>query len=99
MRVDLPSSTEPAVAMRNNSELRRRMAYALWVADGADPLSCISEITFTLAILHRRLSDAIVGAGLPALGDSGGGDLSHHLLERDRAGAHGAGAGHVAHCA
>src|SRR5690348_8642516 len=53
------------------------------------------EVALALAVLHGRLGDAVVGARLPALGDTGGGYLGHHLLERDGRGADRAGTGHV----
>src|SRR4051812_30006295 len=61
MSVDLPSSTEPAVA-------RRRRVAIEEVVEGL-------EVPGDLAVLHRRLRHAIVGAGLAALGHVGGGDL------------------------
>src|SRR5215211_3007531 len=76
IRVDLPSSTEPAVATRTSSE--------------------VLEVAVTLAVLHRGLGEAVVGARLAALGHARGGDLRDHVAQRDRLRAHGAGAGHVA---
>src|SRR3954453_17646177 len=95
MRVDLPSSTEPAVAMRTSS------ADATAGGGAGDPLAEWSaatlEVPLLLAILHRRLGDPVVGAGLAALGDARGRDLRDHRLERDGPRLDGAGAGHVAH--
>src|SRR5215210_7745166 len=71
--VDLPSSTEPAVATRTSS-----------------------EVSVTLAVLHRGIGVAIVRARLAALGYPRGRDLRNHVVELHRLRAHGAGAAHVA---
>src|SRR4051794_21508490 len=95
MRVDLPSSTEPAVAMRTSS------AGATAGAGAGDPFAQWSaatlEVPLLLAILHRRLADPVVGPGLAALGDARGRDLRDHRLERGGPRLDGAGTGHVAH--
>src|SRR3989442_1447486 len=63
--VDLPSSTEPAVASRRVVAL---------------------EVAGNLAVLHRGLADAVVGARLAALGDPGARDLDDDVVaEREDA--------------
>src|SRR2546429_3284562 len=74
--VDLPSSTEPAVASRRVVAL---------------------EVAGNLAVLHRGLADAVVGARLAALGDPGARDLDDDVLERGRRRLDRARAAHVAH--
>src|SRR5260221_577929 len=56
----------------------------------------VLEITDTLAVLHRRLADAVVGARLATLGDACRGDLRDDVLELRRVGDDAAGARHVA---
>src|SRR5829696_9192146 len=82
--VDLPSSTEPAVATRSISGSCR------------DPREGPLEVPDSLSIFHGRLGCAVVGARLAALGHARGGDLGDDVLERGGARAHGARAGHVA---
>src|SRR3954471_17598795 len=85
--VDLPSSTEPAVARRSRSE---RATEAPW------PLPLPLEVAGNLAVLHGGLADAVVGAGLAALGDLRRGDLGHHVVQGGRGRGDRAGAAHVA---
>src|SRR3984957_16100179 len=59
--------------------------------------SVILEIPCLLAVLHRRLRDAVIGACLAPLGDARRRDLQHDLLQRRRPRAHAARAAHVAH--
>src|SRR3954467_13282919 len=75
MSVDLPSSTDPAVARRSEVAL---------------------EITGNLAVLHRGLARAVVGARLAALGDARRRDLGDDLVERRGGRLDRAGAAHVA---
>src|SRR3954467_4176871 len=84
--VDLPSSTEPAVARRSRSER----------AIVPRPLPLPLEVAGNLALLHRGLADAIVGARLAALGDLRAGDLGDDVVQRGRGRRDGAGAAHVA---
>src|SRR3954452_18781095 len=84
--VDLPSSTEPAVARRSRSER----------AIVPRPLPLPLEVAGNLAVLHRGLADAIVGARLAALGDLRRRDLGDHVVQRGRGRRDGAGAAHVA---
>src|SRR5437764_3666742 len=93
IRVLLPSSTEPAVAMR--SVLARRST-----TGSGWPLPSMTvslEVATAFAVLHGRLADAVVGARLAALGDPCGCDLLHHGVQRDRPRLHRARARHVAH--
>src|SRR5918994_1220177 len=87
--VDLPSSTEPAVATRSISGSFRGSGCR-------DPRGGPLEVPDSLSIFHGRLARAVVGARLTALGHARGGDLGHDVLERGGARAHGARAGHVA---
>src|SRR3954453_18187270 len=87
--VDLPSSTEPAVARRSRSE-RATEPYP-W------PLRPLPlEVAGNLAVLHRGLARAIVGARLAALGDLRGGDLGDDSVELRGGRGDGARAAHVA---
>src|SRR5918999_3107248 len=105
--VDLPSSTEPAVAKRTSSDVRATgrplvAAPGITRTGGSRPRTPVdawpaSEIPLLIAVLHCGLRDAVVGARLAALGDAGGGDLGHDGLERLGRRRHGAGAAHVAH--
>src|SRR3954451_7818093 len=79
--VDLPSSTEPAVARRRRSAIS----------------GLPSEVALALAVLHRRDGHAVVAARLPALGDARGGDLLDDRLDGRGRGPHGAGHREVAH--
>src|SRR5207248_675077 len=93
IRVLLPSSTEPAVAMR--SVLARRST-----TGSGWPLPSMTvslEVATAFAVLHGRLAHSVVGARLAALGDARGCDLLNHGVERDRPRLHGARARHVAH--
>src|SRR5579862_1142550 len=80
--------------MRTSSLVRVRVAWPLVAAPGVTGPP--SEIALALTVLHRGLGDAVIGAGLAALGDPGGGDLADHLFEGAGVRTHGAGAGHVA---
>src|SRR4051812_18092261 len=83
--VDLPSSTDPAVASLRMSMLT-----------GPSPLPCSSEVSLALAVLHGGLARAVVGPGLAAFGDPRRCDLGDHLVEAGRARLDGARATHVA---
>src|SRR3954466_15492508 len=87
--VDLPSSTEPAVARRSRSE-RATEPYP-WPLPPW-PL----EVAGNLAVLHRGLARAVVGARLAALGDLRGGDLGDDGVELGGGRGDGARAAHVA---
>src|SRR3954452_4980287 len=86
IRVDFPSSTEPAVARRSRSER----------AIEPRPLPLPLEVAGNLAVLHRGLADAVVGARLAALGDLGCRDLGDDVVQGGRGRRHRAGAAHVA---
>src|SRR4051794_29395114 len=86
IRVDLPSSTEPAVARRSRPER----------AIEPRPLPLPLEVPGNLAVLHRGLADAVVGARLAALGDLGRRDLGDDVVQGGRGRRHRAGAAHVA---
>src|SRR3954449_6840414 len=89
MSVDLPSSTEPAVARRSRSE--RATEPNSW------PLRPLPlEVAGNLAVLHRGLADPVVGARLAALGDLRGGDLGDGRVELRGGRGDGARAAHVA---
>src|SRR4051812_12333683 len=87
--VDLPSSTEPAVARRSRSE-RATEPYPWPLRPW--PL----EVAGNLAVLHRGLADAVVRARLAALRDLRRRDLGDDVVQRGRGRRHGAGAAHVA---
>src|SRR4051812_21721526 len=87
--VDLPSSTEPAVARRSRSE-RATEPYPWPLRPW--PL----EVAGNLAVLHRGLARAVVGARLAALGDLRGGDLGDDRVELGGGRGDGARAAHVA---
>src|SRR5918997_2139999 len=74
--VDLPSSTDPAVANRTSSEVRCLTGLPFVAAPGAT-----LEVALLLAVLHRGLGHAVVSARLTALGDPGGRDLGNDVLE------------------
>src|SRR4051812_15060334 len=86
--VDLPSSTEPAVARRSRSERATRPLPL--------PLPLPLEVAGNLAVLHRGLADAVVRARLAALRDLRRRDLGDDVVQRGRGRRHGAGAAHVA---
>src|SRR5579884_561386 len=65
----------------------RRSSSVLWAA---------SEVANALPIFHRRFAEAVVGAGLAALGHSRCRDLLHDLLDRRRPRLDASRAGHVA---
>src|SRR6266545_1432872 len=94
MSVDLPSSTEPAVANRSMSMLIGRAP--LLARRLAAPWSW-SEVAFLLAVFHGRFAGAVVGAGLAAFGDAGGRDLLDDLIKRGGHRLDRAGAAHVAY--
>src|SRR3954449_4611981 len=87
--VDLPSSTEPAVARRSRSE-RATEPYPWPLRPW--PL----EVAGNLAVLHRGLARTVVGARLAALGDLRGGDLGDDRVELRGGRGDGARAAHVA---
>src|SRR5580658_9725634 len=95
IRVDLPSSTDPMAANR-----RRSVAAGAPLAAGAGggrvAESMRLEVSLALSVLHRRLREPVVGTRGAPLGQTGGGDLGDDLVDRDRLGAHGTGAGGVA---
>src|SRR5581483_12037679 len=100
MSVLLPSSTEPAVATRSIPEWRTSSESAAVAAGRWPPPNrrcgrlrhpSPSEVALALAVLHRGLRGAVVGARLAALGDPRGGDLRDHLLDRARRGLDAAG--------
>src|SRR3954469_4552202 len=86
IRVDLPSPTEPAVARRSRSER----------AIEPRPLPLPLEVPGNLAVLHRGLADAVVGARLAALGDLRCRDLGDDVVQGGRGRRDRAGAAHVA---
>src|SRR5580692_11594561 len=96
MSVLLPSSTDPMVAKR-----RRSMVSAPTSAPpaGGEPGRVVMglEVALALAVLHRRLREAVVGPGGPPLRDARTGDLADDLLHGVGARAHRARAGGVAH--
>src|SRR5438128_7189530 len=96
----LPSSTAPAVVKRRRSSVtapapRHRASQHARAARPSEVLAAL-EVAGLLAILHRGLGHPVVGSRLATLGDPRGGDLRDHLAQRPRAGAHAAGAAHVA---
>src|SRR6478609_3204048 len=91
MRVDLPSSTEPAVAKRRSSAITPRPLLAF-----ARPMPTPSEIAFLLAVFHAGLADAVVGSGRAALGEAGGGDLEDDVVDRGGRRLDATGAGGIA---
>src|ERR687896_2626309 len=93
MSVDLPSSTEPAVANRNMSMLTGRAP--LLATSCGNRTS--SEVAFLLAVFHGRLAGPVIRPGLAALGDAGGRDLLDDLIQRGGHRLDRTGAAHVAH--
>src|SRR3979411_2004411 len=81
--VDLPSSTEPAVAMRSN------------VAMSISPVASLapSEVALSLAVFRSSLGNPVVGAGGASLGQPRYGRLGDHLGHRARRRLDAAGAG------
>src|SRR5215470_2576944 len=86
MSVDLPSSTEPAVA--------RRRSVAIRIPRSSRKRS--SEVPLPLAVFHPGLRDPVVGAGGAALGQPGHRGLGYHLGDRSGKRFHASGAGDVA---
>src|SRR5689334_20594771 len=86
MRVDLPSSTEPAVAMRSN------------VAILNSPVASLapSEVALSFTVFHACFGDAVVGAGGAPFGQTRHRGLGDHLGHRAGKGLHAAGAGDIA---
>src|SRR5918997_3423102 len=84
-RVDLPSSTEPAVVSRSRDEAAPVIRMGL-----------SSEVALPLAVLHGGRGQPVVGAGGAALGEPAGGDLGEDGLDGRGGGLHRAGAGRVA---
>src|SRR5918995_7359860 len=81
MSVDLPSSTEPAVANRRSSMCSQPFL----------------EVALALAVFHAGLADAVVGPRGAALGDAGHRGLLDDRLDTHCRRLDGAGAGGVAH--
>src|SRR5438067_13202669 len=82
-------------------ESKRRRPISVDLPSSTEPAvtslsSSALKVTDTLAVLHRRLAHAVVGARLAALGHARCRDLGDDLLDRCRIGQHTAGAGHVA---
>src|SRR4051812_48541459 len=84
--VDLPSSTDPAVARRSRSDR----------ATPPCPLPLPLEVPGNLAVLHRGLAHAVVRARLAALRDLRRRDLRDHVVQRGRGRRDRPGAAHVA---
>src|SRR5918997_2509729 len=84
-RVDLPSSTEPAVVSRSSDDA------APVIRRGPS-----SEVALPFAVLHGGRGQPVVGAGGAALGEPAGGDLGEDGLDGRGGGLHRAGAGRVA---
>src|SRR6478609_7084476 len=99
-RVDLPSSTEPAVARRKMVLISRSPclgAPAKYRSEGrAENFVGSSEVALLLAVLHGGLGDPVVSARGAALGQGRGGHLDDDLGVRARRGLDGPGARHVA---
>src|SRR2546426_9634455 len=96
--VDLPSSTEPHVTRRRSSAACACSEMALTQVPPRARAWCLEwalKIADTLAVLHRGFGEAVVGAGLAALGDTRRGDLVDDLRDRRRVADDAAGAGHV----
>src|SRR5947207_1957285 len=85
MSVDLPSSTDPAVAKRNNSITRVDSAPAFRPSGHASAASPSLEVALALAVFHAGFGDAVVGAGGAALGEPRRCDLEDDVLHRRRA--------------
>src|SRR4051794_15972757 len=109
MSVDLPSSTEPAVAMRSNAlidtppgrSLRsgpssaRSAPSSRAVLSGSSRSRSSLEAAFLLAALHAGLRDAVVGASPAPLRQPGRRDLGDHVVGGRGRGLDTAGAGRV----
>src|SRR6478672_592586 len=99
-RVDLPSSTDPAVARRSSvAAIRRFLLLGSPRSIGArnerrTSWGC-SEIALLLAVLHGGLGDPVVGTRGAALGQGGGGHLEDDVGVRAGRGVDRPGARHV----
>src|SRR6476619_4112336 len=99
-RVDLPSSTDPAVARRSSvAAISRFLLLGSPRSIGArnerrTSWGC-SEIALLLAVLHGGLGDPVVGARGAALGQRGGGHLEDDVGVRAGRGVDRPGARHV----
>src|SRR5947209_13758167 len=91
MSVDLPSSTEPAVAKRRSSAITPRPLLAF-----ARPMPTPSEVALLLPVFHARLADAVVRSGRAALCEAGGGDLEDDVVDGRGRRLHATGAGGIA---
>src|SRR5690606_36577514 len=99
IKVDLPSSTDPAVIRRStlvsgascHCSLSAFMMSVSWLCAAG------SEVALLLAALHRGLGGLVIHAGGAALGDGGDGRLGDDVGRRGRRRGHRAGAGHVPH--
>src|SRR5215207_617728 len=89
MSVDLPSSTLPTVAKRSGA------TRPLWVSISTASASVTSEVALTLAVLHARLRDPVVGTRRATLGDPGDRRLGDDVLDGEGRRRHGGGAGGV----
>src|SRR3954453_8174444 len=92
MSVLLPSSTEPAVAMRRMSLRAIAMSCACSAAaEWSRPALRreASEVPLLLPVLHGGVADLVVAAGRPALGHAGHRDLGDDLLHGGGVRAHG----------
>src|SRR5262245_24114597 len=86
IRVDLPSSTEPAVAMSSSVAIR--------ILFSSRERS--SEVALSLAVFHACFGNAVVGAGGASFGQTRHRGLGDHLGHRARKGFHAARARDVA---
>src|SRR5882757_5195576 len=97
IRVDLPSSTEPAVAMRNKVAINCAFSSSrkpLQIPSLRSPQP--SEIALSLAVFHASLGNPVVGAGCTPFGQPRNGRLGDHLGYRARRRLDAAGARDVA---
>src|SRR5699024_8823127 len=92
-RVDLPSSTDPAVAKRSS----------VFVCVGDSPgvarwsvVVSSSEVPVLLSVFHGRGRDPVVGTCGSAFGHGGRGHLGEDRVDIGRLRVDGAGAGHIA---
>src|SRR3954453_1399503 len=94
MSVLLPSSTEPAVAMRRMSLRAIAMSCACSAAaEWSRPALRreASEVPLLLPVLHGGVTDLVVATGGAALGHAGHRDLGDDLLDGGRVREHGGG--------